>query len=150
MRDSRINVWNNSEGAVTANGTTNGPTINLLEFYTGSYKEGAPGYGLGVEIIAKDISGNEFSLTYKWQVSDDGSTWVDHEEIFKSTTPVADADAGASGDTLKIPTRLHTPRQYARIVRVISGIVGNDASVTTKAWVSDGTTKFGYATQVRA
>ena len=147
MRETRVTVWDNAEGAITADGTVNGPTIDLLENYTGSYKEGTGQYGLGVEIVCTSISGNEFSLTFKWQVSDDASTWVDHEQIYTTTGPVA--AAAAPKTKIVLPTRLKTPRRYARIVRVIANIVAADATITTKAWVSDGTTKFGYATQVR-
>lgn len=146
MYDTRVEVWNNDEGTVSADATTNGSTIDLLSEYVGDHREGTGYYGVGVQIILAAITGNAFSVTFKWQVSDDGSTWVDDQQIY-TVTDITAAKGPTNG--LKLSTRLRTPRRYARIVRVVSGISGADASFNQKAFVADGSTFWGFATQVR-
>lgn len=145
MRDSRLELFTSQPVTISSNTTTNGKTIDLLDNYVGDYSEGAEvAYGIGVEILVYDITGTRIDLQLKWQVSDDGSSWVDDQEIYPDTNIMT---ASANGTKLAISTRLRTPRRYARVVAVTTD--NNAGSFKMRGWASDGTTKHGYSTQVR-
>lgn len=144
MRDTRISLFAGLPLTISTNTTTNGTTIDLKNGYVGDYFEGAQvGYGFGVEILLYTITGTSFNVAIKWQVSDDDSTWVDDQMIYD-----AEVVAAVSGGTkLAIASRLRTPRRYCRLVVTTTNI--SSESFIMNAWVSDGTTDHGYATQVR-
>lgn len=146
MRETRIDLFANLPLTITTNATTNGNAIDFKDGYTGSYFEGAEvGYGFGVEILLTEIAGTAFNAKFKWQVSDDNSTWVDDQVIYDG-----ELVAAVSGGTkLAIASRLRTPRRYGRLVVTTTNMNGTTETFKMNAWVSDGTTEHGYATQVR-
>lgn len=154
MRDSRVTAWNTTT-FVSGTAATAGPTIDLLDGYTwtGSYAEGTSLYGVGVEIIAGSVSlGSDtdgFTLTWKWQVSDDNSTWVDGPTIgviaYDDTNGFT-KDGTLTGAALgltraKLSSRLRTTKRYARLYCTPSDIEST-ATVTTNAYISDGSHPF--------
>lgn len=151
MRDTRITLFDSQPVTVSSNTTVNGTTLDLLENRVGDYKEGAEaGYGIGVEILVVPTSatGTDITLALKWQVSTDGSSWTDDQEIYPATNVIDETvDATPVGTKLAIPTRLRTPNRYARVVATTTST--SSGSFTIQGWASDGTTKHGKATQVR-
>lgn len=145
MRDPRVALFAGLPITVSTATTTNGATLDLKnlgieidgDLFHGSPKE----YGLGVEILITSITGTDANATIKWQVSDDGSTWVDDQQVI----PVTDLDAFVAGGTkIEISTRLMTKRRYARLVVTSSGMVSS--SFVFNAWLSDGTNPYAFAT----
>lgn len=151
MRDTRITLFNSQPVTMSTDTTENGTTLDLLENRVGDYKEGAPaGYGIGVEILVVPTSatGTDITLALKWQVSDDGSTWVDDQVIMDATNVIdTTVDATVVGTKMSIPSRLRTDRRYARVVATTTAT--SSGSFTIRGWASDGSTKHGHATQIR-
>lgn len=151
MRDASVSVWTTQ--TISSSTTTYGPTINLLEDYVGDHLYGTGPYGLPVEIIADTISaGTEadgFTLTFSWQYSDDGNTWIDSTHIgviAVNDNDVFSKDGTVTGDDLgltraKLQTRGRTAKQYARLKCVSADIEGS-ASVRVSAFLSTGTLPF--------
>lgn len=156
MRDPSVNVWNTT--TISADGATNGPTIDLLEDYVGDHQYGTSMYGLPVEILADDIvagtDADGWTLTWKWQVAaDDGAgspdTWIDHTQIGVIATDSDIAftkDGTITGDALgldraKLQTRLRTAKRFARLVCTAADVEGS-STVRTRAWLTDGTLCF--------
>ena len=143
MRDPRFEIFTSSPITVSTATTTNGATLNLLTLgidVDGDYWEGAPaGYGLGVEVMFYDVTSTNNNVTLKWQVSDDGSTWVDDQQVFAGELSTLIGDSGTKYIT---STRLRTKRQYARLAIVTTGMSGSSFKVN--AWVSDGTSQHGF------
>lgn len=153
MRDSRVTVWTNPT-VISTNAATNGPTIDLLSYgYVGDHLYGTSLYGAGVEIIAGAVvAGSDtdgFTLTWKWQVSADGSTWVEGGHIGVigwDDTPGYTKDGTITGTTLglaraKLSTRLRTVKRYCRLVCTSADIEGS-ATVSVTAFLADGTNPY--------
>ena len=148
MRDTRIAIFSATPLVVNTNTTVNGETLDLKSGYTGNYFEGAPKrYGVGVELLFSSISGTRIDIAVKWQVSTDGSTWLDDQVVIPDTNLMT-ASTGSPGAKYALPTRLVTSRRYARLVVVTTDVAGA-GTFTLNAWVSDGTTEYGAATQPR-
>ena len=144
MRDTRISLFAGLPVTINSNATLNGTTIDLKSGYVGDYFEGAEvGYGFGVQMLFYTITGTSFNIAVKWQVSDDDSTWVDDQTVYSGEVVAA----SAAGTKLELSTRIRTPRRYVRLVVTSTNI--SSESCIMNAWVSDGTTDHGYATQVR-
>lgn len=141
MRDIRVSIFDNTPLVVSTNTTVNGSTLTLLDGYTiGSYFEGSPaGYGLGVEVLLTSITGTRIDVAFKWQVSDDASTWVDDVTILDDTNLMT---LTTGGTKLEFGTRLKTTRKYARIVLTTTDVSGS-GTFTLRAWLGDGTEQFG-------
>lgn len=139
MRDSRIVLFPGTPNlAVSTAATFNGNTIDLKSGYTGTYFDGNVGksdYGIGVEFIFTTVTGNAVNATIKWQVSDDGSTWVDDVVVIDVTD--IDAAIGTTGTKYIVPSRFETIRRYIRAVLTTSGM--GSSSFVFNAFVSDGT-----------
>lgn len=150
MRDARITLFSGAPLIINTNVTTNGDTIDLKDGYTGNYFEGAPrGHGLGVELLFYNVTGTRIDIAAKWQVSDDGSTWVDDQAIVDDANLMTlTTNSPSSAKKYAVPTRLVTSRRYARIVVTTTDVAGA-GQFYLNAWVSDGTTEFGKATQPR-
>lgn len=142
MRDPRFEIFTSSPITVSTATTTNGATLNLLTLgidVDGDYWEGAPpGYGLGVEVMFYTITSTNNNVTLKWQVSDDGSTWVDDQQVYAGELSATQGD----GTKVIVSTRLRTQRQYARLAIVTTGMSGS--SFLVNAWVSDATKVNGF------
>lgn len=143
MRDSRITVFGSSAGdpvTISTATTTNGATIDLKSGYVGDYFIGAPaGYGLGVDIIFKTITGTANNVDCFWQVSLDGTTWETDQKILEGELS---AIKTAAGTKIEVPTRLRTKFRYARISIVTTTMTSS--SFVVQAWVSDGTVNQAY------
>ncbi len=144
MRDLRVNVWN--PVTVSADGTTYGPTIDLLADYVGDYIYGTGDYGIGVEMMAKNVvtgTGDGFTLTWGWQHSTDGSSWDEYGEIGTMTIDTDGNFLKADGSVFaltrqKLKSRVVTARKYLRLKCVAAGISGGE-SADLSAFLADGT-----------
>jgi len=139
MRDPRITLITGTPLTISTATTTNGPTIDFKSGYVGNYFEGSPeGYGFGVEVMFTSITGTNNNVVLKWQVSDNGSTWVDDQTILSGELSAL----VAGGTKVIVPSRLETARRYARLVIVTTTMT--TSSFVVNAWPSDGTTDLGY------
>ena len=149
MYDTRIDILATNPVAVSTDTTTTGETLDLLDGYTGDYKEGAPvGYGIGVKLlfVPTTATGTDITAAVKWQVSDDGSTWVDDQVILDATNIIdVTVDADIVGTKYEVESRLRTPRRYARVV--ITTTSTSSGAFNVYAWAADGTTMHGFSTQ---
>lgn len=135
MRDSRITLFATVPQTINSNTTITGESLDLLNGYTGDYKEGSPaGYGLGGEILFTSITGTAFELEIYWETSSDNSTWVRDSLIIPATDVVA---ASSGGTKFVVPFRLRTTRRYARI-KIVSTNISGESCVLSGAWISDG------------
>ena len=133
MNDSRITLWTNPT-VISADGTTNGPTLNLYPSgVAGSHISGAgpngQGYGMRVQLVP---TGTAFNAVVKVQESADGSTWYDLETLY-----VSDPVANLVGTKITIEAVV-TPngaRDNLRLVIVTTNMSGE--SLSTKAWLTD-------------
>lgn len=150
MRDARIAIFDSAPLTINTNTTTNGNTIDLKDGHTGNYFEGAPrGYGVGVELLFYSITGTRIDIAVKWQVSDDGTTWVDDQVVLDDANLMTlTTNSPSTAKKYAVPTRLVTSRRYARLVVTTTDVSGS-GQFLLNAWVSDGTTEFGKATQPR-
>lgn len=140
MRDARVALFAGTPLTISTATTTNGSTINLKSGYVGDYFEGAPtGYGLGVEVMFSTITSTNNNVVLRWEVSDDGSTWVADQIILDGELSVLKTSRGTK---VIVPSRLYTARQYARLAIVTTGMSGS--SFIVDAWISDGTTDLGF------
>lgn len=144
MRDPRVALFSGLPITISTATTTNGSTLDLKNLglkVDGDLFAGSPvGYGLGVEMLFYDITGTDVNVSVKWQVSDDGSTWVDDQQVI----PTSDLDTLDNGGTkIVVSTRLVTKRRYARLVVITTGMVSS--SVKLNAWLSDGTNPYAFA-----
>lgn len=149
MKDSRVTVWTNPT-ALTADGTYNGPTIDLLSNVvvgqpTNQLPFGNMAEGLGVQILITDIVATAWNLQIKWQTSDDGSTWEDSGFI----TPRGGIDpANVVGNKIVLESTLprNASRRYARLVAITASMSAESANMY--AYVEDGV-KTGVENEVR-
>jgi len=143
MRDPRVALFSGLPITVSTATTTNGSTLDLLNLnlgIDGDYWEGSPnGYGLGVELLFYTITGTQADVNIKWQVSDDGSTWVDDQQVIPTTA----LDEVVTGSKVAISTRLRTARRYARLV--VTSVNMTSSSFIFNAWLSDGTNDYAFA-----
>ena len=147
MRDSRVTVFNTT--TVDSTTAVDGPSINLLDGRVGTTLYGTSLYGLGVEVILKNVRGpGARTLDVWWQRSQDGTTWEDFIHVGRFQIDSSgqllkeDGSTPLGLDRAKLSTRLVTAMgKYARLRLVPSGTwdsVGpNDAVVD--AYISDGT-----------
>jgi hypothetical protein len=146
MRDSRVTIFNSGAAlTVSADGTTTGDTIDLLQGYeVGSYFEGAPSeYGIGVEIMLSTVTGTAFNVEIYWETSDDNSTFVRDALVLESSAdPVALIAASNGGTKMIVPTRLTSKRRYARLKVVTTNM--SSESFVLQGWLSDGTPSLAY------
>lgn len=149
MRDSRVAVFTGTPGTdidVSTATTTNGATLDLLNLnigIDGDYWQGSPnGYGLGVELLFYSITGAQADVAIKWQVGDDGTNWVDDQQVIPATA-LDEVVADSPGGKIAISTRLRTNRRYARLVVTSTNMSGS--SFSFNAWLSDGTNDFAHA-----
>lgn len=145
MRDLRVNVWNTV--TIAADGATNGVTIDLLADYVGDYLWGTGDYGLGIEIMGKNVvtgTGDGFTVTFKWQHSPDNANWHDLGQIGVFTIDTNGAFLLADGTTVSsltrqiLKTRTESAQRYLRIVATAAGIT-NGESIDISAFLADGT-----------
>lgn len=143
MRDLRVDVW--TAVTVNADGTTYGPTIDLLDDYVGDHLYGTGEYGIGVWLMGKDVvtgTGDGFTVTWKWQHSEDGSSWDDAGEIGVMTIDTdGNFTIGARTSTLTrdiLKSRKGTARGYLRLAATAAGITGGE-SIGLTGWLGDGT-----------
>lgn len=158
MRDSRLDLFTSQPVTLNSATTENGETIDLLDNYVGDYFQGTEFmYGIGVEVIIYDSQGaagtDALGVTVKIQVADDdgaGSpdTWVD-DAIVYDTDDFEQELADSGGTKLALPFRIHTQRQYARIVVVTTIESGSASDVKIRGWASDGSPRHSYAYQRR-
>ena len=146
-RDKGIIVW--TPTTVAVDGTTTGPTIDLKDGYVGdeNWNGGADDGFLGIEILAKNIvtgTGDGFTLTWKWEFSDDDSTYLAGPTIGVMAFDTDGKPLKADGVTLLGLTRsiLRTSiqnnvRRYAHLLCVANSITGGE-SADTYANVADG------------
>lgn len=156
MRDARVSVWTNPSIVSNSVNSVTGPTIDLLgSGYVGDHKQGTELYGIGVEIINGAVTGADadgFLLIWKWQVAPDSSgspgTWVDGMTIGTvawDATKGWTKDGTLAGATLgltraKLQSRLRTAgNRFARLVVTGSDLSDNTASISLRAYLSDGT-----------
>lgn len=138
IRESRVSLFSGMPLAATAISTattTNGSTIDFKSGYTGNYFEGAQyKYGFNVHLLFTSIVSTNNNVVVKWQVSDDGSTWRDSDEVLRGELSVL---MGTNGGTkVEVPSRLVTNRRYARLVITTTGMSGSSFNVN--AWVDEG------------
>lgn len=140
MRDSRVSFFAGTPNlTISTATTTNGSTIDLKSGYTGTYFEGAPEeYGLGVEVMFTSITGTNNNVVLRWEVSNDGSTWIVDQEILNGELSALTGSAGR----ISVSSRLKSPRRYCRLVIVTTTMT--TSSFIVNAWLSDGTTDHGY------
>ncbi len=61
--DTRITLVDSLPLTISTNVTTTGKTVDFKDGYTGDHFEGAmPGYGFGVKILFKTITGTAFDM----------------------------------------------------------------------------------------
>jgi len=147
MRDARVTVL--PLQTISADGTYYGSTLNLLADYAGnSHIYGTSLYGLPVECIVKNVvtaTGDGFTITFSFQVGDDGNSWDEHEE-FQTITVDTDGKFLNQNDSNSVSTltrakangRLKTARGYGRVKIVVSGI-SNGETFDVSGFLSDGT-----------
>lgn len=152
MRDSRVIVFTNPS-TISADATLNGPDISLSGDYVGDHLYGTGTYGVGIEVMAYDITtgtGDGFTLVFKWQVAPDSSgvagTYVDDTTIGTITVNtdgafVLDDSIVSTLTRCKLKARLRTIHPWARIVCTSAGITGGEIALV-KAWIADGTDAF--------
>lgn len=139
MRDSRVTIFNSTPLTVSTATTTNGATLDLKSGYVGDYFEGSPeGYGVGIKVLFTSITGTNNNVVLKWQVSDNGSTWVDGDTVLAGELSAL----VAGGTKIEVPTRFEHVRRYARLVLVTTTMT--TSSFVLNAWLSDGTTDQAY------
>jgi hypothetical protein len=142
MRESRVNIWTNPT-TINANGTTNGPTIDLLADYTGVHLYGTSDYGLPFEVIVSNPTAGTGTqtVTFKVQESADGTNWTDAGLVgtitFSGGVFSINSEQKPGLGRAKLAGRIRTARRYGRLVAVASGFAGG-ASCQTQAWVGDG------------
>ena len=136
MRDSRVDVL--ASQTISSDTTTYGSTINLLANYAGNdHIYGTSMYGLPIECIVKNVvtgSGDGFTLTFSFQVSDDGSNWDEDVEFAVITIDTNGKFVDDDGNSLtgltraKANGRLRTARAYGRVKIVSAGISGGETA----------------------
>lgn len=136
MRDSRVDVL--ASQTISSDTTTYGSTINLLANYAGNdHIYGTSMYGLPIECIVKNVvtgTGDGFTLTFSFQVSDDGSSWDEDVEFAVITIDTNGKFVDDNGDALtnltraKANGRLRTARAYGRVKIVSAGISGGETA----------------------
>jgi len=147
MRDSRVTILPST--TITADGTYYGSTISLLADYAGnSHIYGTSFYGLPIECIVKSVvtgTGDGFTITFSFQVGDDGSSWDEHEEFQTITVDTNgaflnqnDSNSVSTLTRAKANGRLKTARAYGRVKIVTSGMSGGE-QFAVSGFLSDGT-----------
>lgn len=146
MRDSRVTVWAGTQ-TISSDTTTYGSTISLLADYSGNdHIYGTSDYGLPIEMIVTGVvtgTGDGFTLSFSFQVSDDGATWDEDVEFGVVTVNtdgyfLNDDNAIAAGLLrAKVNGRLKTARAYGRVKVVSAGITGGETA-DIKGSLADG------------
>lgn len=147
MNDSRVTIFTNPT-TISADGATNGNTISLLADYAGNdHIYGTSEYGLPCKFMVYGVvtgTGDGFTLSFKFQDSDDGSTWDDNIEFGVVTMDTSgyfvddDGNARSSLTRVEVHGRLKTARAYGRVVVTAAGITGGETA-NVKGWLADGT-----------
>lgn len=145
MRDSRVDVL--ASQTISSDTTTYGSTINLLANYAGNdHIYGTSMYGLPIECIVKNVvtgTGDGFTLTFSFQVSDDGSNWDEDVEFAVITIDTNGKFVDDDGNSLtgltraKANGRLRTARAYGR-VKIVSASISGGETADVEGSLADG------------
>lgn len=110
----------------TFNGVTSGSAVNGTAVFLGGQNKRTTGLAANLTVLAET---NTFTITAKWQVSADNSTWVD-ASLANNAANVTLA-TGTSGTDTAVSRYLPAPdlsaANYARVVLVAGGTTGGSS-----------------------
>jgi len=131
MKDSRLTIWTNPTTHATGTTSNTGPTFDLFDGSAPnaiSEPTGTSIKGLGVEILQTTASGTAQVTSWEYEISKDGSTWVNGGYIGSNAM-------AAASTTYKLRGTISAGSDY-RYARLVASNTGTGTS-TSKVFVED-------------